>query len=250
MNWYYAVEDRQIGPVSELQFTELVASGAIQPGTLVWREGLASWQPYGSIQEAGRAAAAGVDVSTAGSGAGFCSECGQQQPYSEMVQFGNSFVCASCKELFTHRLRETGLTRQGVRYAGFWARAGAKVIDSIILWIVNVVMMLPFAFQAPETVGPALIAYFTGSFLLQLAVGVTFDGFFVYKFQATPGKMALGLKVVMADGSRLTLKRAIARHFATWLSSAILLIGFIMAAFDEEKRALHDRICDTRVVAK
>ena len=42
-------------------------------------------------------------------------------------------------------------------------------------------------------------------------------------------------------------RRAIGRHFSEWLSS-ILFIGYIMAAFDEEKRALHDRICGTRVV--
>jgi uncharacterized RDD family membrane protein YckC len=60
--------------------------------------------------------------------------------------------------------------------------------------------------------------------------------------------MALGLKVVRADGTALTTGRIIGRHFAEWLSSLILAIGYIMAAFDDQKRALHDRICDTRVI--
>jgi uncharacterized RDD family membrane protein YckC len=34
------------------------------------------------------------------------------------------------------------------------------------------------------------------------------------------------------------------------VSGIILLIGYIMAGFDEEKRALHDRVCDTRVIYK
>ena len=60
--------------------------------------------------------------------------------------------------------------------------------------------------------------------------------------------MALGLRIVRADGSSLTYGRATGRFFADYLSNLILFIGYIMAAFDDEKRTLHDRICDTRVV--
>jgi len=74
--------------------------------------------------------------------------------------------------------------------------------------------------------------------------------YFLGKFSATPGKMALGLKVLRADGEMITYPRALGRFFAEFLSSVILAIGYIMAAFDEEKRALHDRICDTRVVRR
>jgi uncharacterized RDD family membrane protein YckC len=62
--------------------------------------------------------------------------------------------------------------------------------------------------------------------------------------------MACNIKVVVEDGSRLTYMRAFGRHFAKWLSSMILAIGFIMAAFDDQRRTLHDRICETRVVRK
>jgi uncharacterized RDD family membrane protein YckC len=60
--------------------------------------------------------------------------------------------------------------------------------------------------------------------------------------------MALNLKVVRPDGSPLSLGRAFARYFAKVLSGLILGIGFIMAGFDSQKRALHDRLCDTRVI--
>jgi uncharacterized RDD family membrane protein YckC len=62
--------------------------------------------------------------------------------------------------------------------------------------------------------------------------------------------MACGLKVVTPEGDKITYLRAFGRYFAKIVSSLTLLIGFIMAAFDDEKRALHDRICDTRVVRK
>jgi len=42
--------------------------------------------------------------------------------------------------------------------------------------------------------------------------------------------------------------QAVGRYLAYLLNSFTLLIGFIIAGFDTEKRALHDRICDTRVV--
>ena len=65
---------------------------------------------------------------------------------------------------------------------------------------------------------------------------------------ATPGKMALGLKVVRPNGGPITLGRAVGRYFAKRLSSITLGIGYIIAGFDAEKRAMHDMIVDTRVV--
>jgi uncharacterized RDD family membrane protein YckC len=62
--------------------------------------------------------------------------------------------------------------------------------------------------------------------------------------------MAVGLKVVRTDGSGLGWGIAVGRFFMYIVSGIILLIGYIMAGFDEEKRALHDRVCDTRVIYK
>jgi len=56
------------------------------------------------------------------------------------------------------------------------------------------------------------------------------------------------LRVVTARGDRLPLSLSAGRYLAQLVSSATLSIGYIMAAFDPEKRALHDRICNTRVV--
>ena len=86
--------------------------------------------------------------------------------------------------------------------------------------------------------------------ILQLAVSAGYETWFVGRFQATPGKMALGLKVVRPNGDRVSYARALGRYFAEILSGLTLAIGYIIAAFDEEKRTLHDRICDTRVVRK
>ena len=68
------------------------------------------------------------------------------------------------------------------------------------------------------------------------------------KYGATPGKMALKLKIIRAEGDPVGYALAAGRYLAFLLSSFTVGIGFLMAAFDEEKRTLHDRVCDTRVV--
>ena len=86
------------------------------------------------------------------------------------------------------------------------------------------------------------------SALIGMGIACAYEAFFLVKFGATPGKMALGLKVVRPDGSGLQAGRAIGRYFGKLLSGMILYIGYIMAGFDAQKRALHDMICDTRVI--
>jgi hypothetical protein len=49
MTWYYAVNGQQIGPVAEAEFQDLVTAGTIKADTMVWRDGLPAWQPYGTV---------------------------------------------------------------------------------------------------------------------------------------------------------------------------------------------------------
>jgi len=65
---------------------------------------------------------------------------------------------------------------------------------------------------------------------------------------ATVGKMAMGLRVVTGSGQRLSFMNATGRYFAKILSAIILCIGFIMIAFTDRKRGLHDIIADTLVI--
>jgi len=67
-------------------------------------------------------------------------------------------------------------------------------------------------------------------------------------WQATLGKRLCGIYVMQANGSKMSRGAAIGRHFARMLSEFLLGIGHVMAAFTKQKRALHDMICDTRVV--
>ena len=95
-----------------------------------------------------------------------------------------------------------------------------------------------------------MTAFFVVFYIVNIGVAVAYTTWFLGKYAATPGKMALGLKVITADGGKVSYLKAFGRYFAEIVSGIILFIGYIMAAFDDEKRTLHDRICNTRVVKK
>jgi predicted Zn finger-like uncharacterized protein len=181
-----------------------------------------------------------------------CAVCKGRFAQSEMVRFGDKLVCASCKPTYVQMLA-MGMGNTGdLRYAGFWIRFGAKIIDSIILGVVNFVATMGTTLLIASNKSPqmAIVAAIM-NFGIQIGFGIAFHVYFLSgKYQATPGKMACGLKVVTAEGDKISAGRAVGRYFGEMLSGMIMLIGYIMAAFDDEKRALHDRICNTRVVFK
>ena len=190
----------------------------------------------------------------------FCAECGHPTPAEELARFGTVMVCPNCKARYAQKLREGVTPGHAMTYGGFWIRFVAYLIDAIILAIAGTVVQLAFVGSMRNVVfvepgvqpGPEVFARILGTVgltgLINLAIAATYETLFVSRLGATPGKMALSLRVVRPDGSLLGLGRAFGRHFARILSGLILLIGFIMAGFDSEKRGLHDMICDTRVV--
>jgi uncharacterized RDD family membrane protein YckC len=179
-----------------------------------------------------------------------CSVCSGQFARDEMVHFGSAWVCASCKPSYVQMLAQ-GTQRPGEpRYAGFGIRFGAKILDGLILWVVSFFISLTVGFLVPKSSPQLAIAVAVISFILQIGIGAAYSGFFLGKYLATPGKMACGLIVVTPEGMQIGFWRGVGRYFAEMLSSMILAIGYLMILFDAEKRSLHDRICNTRVVYK
>jgi uncharacterized RDD family membrane protein YckC len=189
----------------------------------------------------------------------YCSECGQLVPAEDLARFGAALVCPNCKNRYAQKLRE-GVAPVSAAgryvYAGFWIRVLASLIDSIILGVVNSIIQFtalrPLLGMADISNDPAAVFAAFGAVGVMGSVGLllacTYEAVFVAQMGATPGKMALGMRVVRPDGSRVDLGRAVGRYFAKLLSMLVLCIGYIMVAFDSEKRGLHDIICDTRVV--
>lgn len=183
----------------------------------------------------------------------FCSECGQPRPANELARFGDRLICPVCKDSYAQKLREGVAPAMAVAYGGFWIRFLAVLIDGIILFIADTILGYAFGTAVrPTVVNPADIGAALSrigvSSAISFAVGFSYEVYFIGKMGATPGKMALGLKVVRPDGSAVDYPRAAGRYFAKILSAIIIFIGYIMAGFDSQKRALHDMICDTRVI--
>jgi uncharacterized RDD family membrane protein YckC len=191
----------------------------------------------------------------------YCAECGRPSTPAELVRFGELMICPVCQE--SHRQKLPGSSPAAAAtgaYAGFWIRVAAYLIDTVILWVIAGVLqglifgsMMRFPrLDSGEALDQGAIASLLGligtSLMVQFAVAACYEGFFVAKLAATPGKMVIGAKVVCADGSAVSLGRAFGRYFAKILSGLILCIGFILVGLDSQKRGLHDMICDTRVI--
>ena len=145
-----------------------------------------------------------------------------------------------------------------VRYAGFWIRFVAALIDGIIVGVVNGVIgafigggsaAVLSNTNDPATAVSTAIAAAGTSILIGFALSFVYHAYLESsEKQATIGKMAMGLKVTDINGQRLTFGKAAVRFVSKIASALILYIGFIMAGFTEKKQALHDMIAGTLVV--
>jgi uncharacterized RDD family membrane protein YckC len=252
MNWYYAHQGEQKGPVDDVALQELVTAGLVRDDTLVWHEGLGTWGSYVSL--AGSRPPAPMPDVNGGIETRYCAECGHSFPTNELVAIGPALLCATCKPIHLQRLREGGrpVAAGAMIYAGFWIRFVARMIDGVLLGIVGMLIQIPLmltmAFPRPGTDPRAMLAVTGISSAANMLIAVVYETYFLTTRGGTPGKLVFGLRVVRSNGERITTGRAAGRYFAYLLSAFTLAIGFIIAAFDPEKRAMHDRICDTRVI--
>lgn len=248
MPWYYVKnKSERVGPFDDAQFQGLVSSGEITPDTHVWRDGMANWLRYGDMNT-------GVAVQQAHTMMP-CAQCGITYGTDEMLRYGDQYVCAMCKTSYFQRLREgvpLGIT---MNYAGFWIRVAAALVDGLIMGAVSSGFGMVFGGimgglgGSQADLGAAAVG-FGLNMIISTALGIAYDVFFIGTYGATPGKMACGLRVVRANGSKVGYLLAFGRYWGKVVSSMTMGIGFLMVAFDDEKRGLHDRICNTRVVTK
>jgi uncharacterized RDD family membrane protein YckC len=135
-----------------------------------------------------------------------------------------------------------------MRYAGFWMRVWAWIIDAIIVSIGLGIVTNVLNIDSGGFLGEN--ATFRGT-TLSLATNWLYGALMESSSsQATVGKMALSIQVTDLSGDRITFGRATGRHFAKYVSGIILLIGFMMAGWTAKKQALHDMMADTLVVRK
>ena len=158
---------------------------------------------------------------------------------------------------------DSSISQKHANYAGFWIRVAAYFIDGIILSIISI----------PINVSVVGLGMYTGSsdpykaldiytqptyWIAQSVIWIIYLGYFAgmecSKYQATLGKLAVGIKVVDLDGNKITFGRSIGRFFSKFFISVLTFIftgfGFWMAGIDKKKQALHDKIAKTLVIYK
>ena len=120
--------------------------------------------------------------------------------------------------------------------AGFLVRLVAAFIDGIILVVVNLLITVVFNQQVAG--------------LLTFIVGIGYYVYFWSTSGSTPGKQAMGLRVVSTDGSIPTASKAFLRYVGYIISAIPFFLGFIWIAFDPQKQGWHDKIAGTYVVKR
>lgn len=162
------------------------------------------------------------------------------------------------------------IEKEEIKYAGFWLRFVAFLVDSLILKVIHTIIFTPlFVFiglssfvkfgteiDSTDEIPPEMLP-----FIITLIGGIIFAIFFSMVMfwlyyalmessskQATLGKMILNLKVTDLNGNRISFAQASGRYFGKIISSILFMIGYIMAGFTNKKQALHDMMSDCLVV--
>ena len=155
-------------------------------------------------------------------------------------------------------------------YASFGIRWVAQIIDFILLYIVNWIVLTPILgavgfgvasmndfdmssmsegdiIASVTAIMGALIAGSIALYVIRVLYGAFMES---SNMQATVGKLAVGIKVTDQDGGKLTFVKALLRHIGKIISGFVLFIGYLIALFTERKQALHDFIAGSVVVKK
>jgi uncharacterized RDD family membrane protein YckC len=216
------------GPYKEDDIRQWLRSGQVSRDDLAWYEGLADWQPLSVLFPDAVAAA----------------------PASAASMPLPQATTASLED-----------------YAGFWKRLGAYLLDTVILYIPSMLIQKMMGSDAAEAamkqaqlaapgdphVMMAALTQFYGTMMPAILVitVLTWLYFAVCEsspWQATVGKLALGIRVTDMHGKRISFPRALGRYAAKYLSAIIMGIGFLMVAWTQRKQGLHDLVAGTLVL--
>ena len=147
-----------------------------------------------------------------------------------------------------------------VEYAGFGIRLLAWLIDLLVLlfflrFIIALIsdffIAFIFIYVSIVSADSSIVRFlsdFIGGFIGFSVTLLYFTLFWSSKFQGTPGKIVLGLKIVDVNGNKISYSTALIRYISTFISSLLLGIGYLLIIFDGKKQALHDKFASTYVI--
>ncbi|HCT30138.1 MAG TPA: RDD family protein [Bacteroidales bacterium] len=157
------------------------------------------------------------------------------------------------------------------KYAGFWLRFAAYIIDQFVIGVAGFIIAIPIilgivafglnldGIRHPSDFvthdGLLMVGGIIGLVMLAIMISVVMKWLYYAlmessKFGGTVGKIAVGIKVVDMEGNSVTFARATGRYFSRIITNMTFLIGYIIAGFTEKKQALHDLVASCLVVKK
>ena len=134
-----------------------------------------------------------------------------------------------------------------VRYAGFWIRVAANLIDAV--WVTVVMygpIILAIWHDLLDADSPLHLAYYI---FFQFVLPEVMIFVFWIRYQATPGKMVFKLRI--ADAHTLeapSILQYVARYVGYLVSMIPLLLGYFWVGLDKKKRGFHDMMSRTVVI--
>ena len=225
--WYVLVDNKALGPHSGHDVKAMIERGTIGPRASLAKVGAQGWTPIGDVP---------AFASLLGRG-GVASGLAVGPP--RHVPTAASYASDP----------------HGVHFAGFWIRAAAYIIDSIVqsvvIFVVSLIIGAIVGFAAGAAGNAQSAASLAGGLAIvaELVIVLTYQAIFVSgSWQATPGKRLCGIHIIRVDGRKIGVGLALGRYLAYLVSALTLYIGFMMAGWTNQKKALHDIICDTRVI--
>ena len=221
-------DGREYGPATLEELRTWCEEGRVGPATPVWKSDDQRWHPASQREE---------------------------------LKWDLRLELEAPEDLEADPLAEFVARHAVPRPAGFWVRLGAHIIDWMVLTSLLTILTLPWAESLAHLQEGALreaksstpdfqilLQFVLISLSINLPLTLIYQTFFNGRTGATPGKRLMGLRVERADGMPLGYSGAAVRCLAELVTSMTLGFGYLMIAFNPEKRALHDRIAKTRVV--
>ena len=134
-------------------------------------------------------------------------------------------------------------------YAGFWARVGAALIDTILAAFITVPLLM-MVYGSDYWASERLLAGPADFLISWVLPAVAVIAFWVAR-GATPGKMAISAQVVDArTGNKPSTGQSIGRYLAYYVSTIPLGLGLLWVGIDPKKQGWHDKLAGTVVIRR
>ena len=228
------------GPYKEDDIRQWLRSGQVSRDDLAWYEGLADWQPLSVLfPDEVRSAPPAAD-----------------DPYSAPTAPLQALPQTTAATLEDH--------------AGFWKRFAAWLIDYVILFIPTMLIfvntgvieaIMQYWTQLHSGASPEVAALALKKAILIPGMVVGIMGFVYYilfegsKWQATPGKLALGIRVTDSEGRAIGMRQSVVRNAVRLVNiiqlpfiGLIPFISYIVTAWTPRKQGLHDMLAKALVL--